>query len=68
MQTTIKSQYSIMGGQVCIEDTRIPVAQIMCELKEGRSISDIMYSYPSLAEETVTVLRSLIMDLNELSD
>jgi uncharacterized protein (DUF433 family) len=49
----IVSDPAIMGGQVCIKGTRIPVAVVLDNLAEGLSEAEITGSYPSLTAEDV---------------
>ncbi|MCZ7666381.1 MAG: DUF433 domain-containing protein [Chloroflexi bacterium] len=43
----------IYHGQACITGTRIMVSVILDNLAAGVTISDILYSYPSLSSEDV---------------
>lgn len=38
----------VCGGQACINDTRIPVEQIVAMLRNGDSIEALLADYPSL--------------------
>jgi uncharacterized protein (DUF433 family) len=49
----IVSDPAIMGGQVCIKGTRIPVSVVLDNLAAGLSEAEIAASYPSLASEDV---------------
>ena len=47
----IVSDPAIMGGQVCIKGTRIPVSVVLDNLAAGLSEAEITASYPSLAPD-----------------
>jgi uncharacterized protein (DUF433 family) len=44
---------SILGGQVCIKGTRIPVTLILDALAGGDTIEDLLRGYPTLTREDV---------------
>lgn len=44
---------AVCHGQACIQGTRIPVAVVLDNLAAGLGATDIVRSYPSLAEEDV---------------
>ena len=45
----------ILGGQVCIKGTRIPVTLILDALAAGETIEDILRGYPTLTRDDVQV-------------
>lgn len=45
--------HAIMGGQVCIKGTRIPVSVVLDNLAAGLSEAEILASYPSLTDDDV---------------
>ena len=49
----IASDPAVMGGQVCIKGTRIPVSVVLDNLAAGLSEVDITASYPSLVPDDV---------------
>lgn len=49
----IVSNPAIMGGQVCIKGTRIPVSVVLDNLAAGLSEAEITASYPSLSADDV---------------
>lgn len=49
----IVSDPTVMGGQVCVKGTRIPVSVVLDNLAAGLSEAEITASYPSLAAEDV---------------
>jgi uncharacterized protein (DUF433 family) len=44
---------AVMVGKPCIKGTRIPVEQVLRELAEGTSISEIKTIHPSLSDADV---------------
>ena len=44
----IVSNPAVMGGQVCIKGTRIPVSVVLDNLAAGLAEAEITASYPSL--------------------
>ena len=38
----------ILGGEPCFNSTRVPLDTVMDNLATGRSVDQILYSYPSL--------------------
>jgi uncharacterized protein (DUF433 family) len=49
----IVSNPAVMGGQVCIKGTRIPVSVVLDNLAVGLSEAEIAASYPSLVGDDV---------------
>ncbi len=49
----IVSNPDVMGGQVCIKGTRIPVSVVLDNLAAGLSEAEITVSYPSLVGDDV---------------
>lgn len=49
----IVSNPAVMGGQVCIKGTRIPVSVMLDNLAAGLSEAGIAASYPSLIGDEV---------------
>ena len=49
----IVSDPAVMGGQVCIRGTRIPVSVVIDNLAAGLSEAEISASYPSLVGDDV---------------
>ena len=45
---------SIMGGQACIRDIRVPVSLIVNMVANGATFSDILESYEYLESEDIT--------------
>ena len=56
MRLVLSSDKDIVGGAVCFEGTRIPVAVISRFLKAGDSIDTILSEYPTLQREQVTMV------------
>ncbi len=49
----IVSDPGVLGGQVCIKGTRIPVSVVLDNLAAGLSEAQITASYPSLVADDV---------------
>lgn len=49
----IVSNPAVMGGQICIKGTRIPVSVVLDNLAAGLSEAEIIASYPSLVGDDV---------------
>ena len=49
----IVSDPAVMGGQVCIKGTRIPVSVVLDNLAAGLSEAEVRASYPSLVVDDV---------------
>ncbi|MBX3188618.1 MAG: DUF433 domain-containing protein [Labilithrix sp.] len=49
----IVSNPAIIGGQVCIKGTRIPVSVVLDNLAAGLSEAEITASYPSLSADDI---------------
>ena len=43
----------ILGGQVCIRGTRIPVTLVLDTLAAGATIEDLLRSYPALIRDDI---------------
>jgi uncharacterized protein (DUF433 family) len=43
----------ILGGQVCIKGTRIPVTLILDALASGDTIEDLLRGYPTLTRDDI---------------
>ena len=43
----------ILGGQVCVRGTRIPVTLILDALAAGETIEDLLRGYPTLTRDDV---------------
>jgi uncharacterized protein (DUF433 family) len=43
----------ILGGQVCIKGTRIPVTLILDALAAGETIEDLLRGYPTLTRDDI---------------
>jgi uncharacterized protein (DUF433 family) len=54
---------NICHGYACIKDTRIMVSVVLDNLAAGRSIEDILCSYPSLRRESILAAISYAADL-----
>lgn len=48
IESRIVSDEKIMGGAPVIEGTRVPVVNVLAELKAGKSRTEIFRIYPSL--------------------
>jgi len=49
----LNSDPKILGGQVCIKGTRIPVTLILDALAAGESIEELLRGYPTLTRDDV---------------
>jgi uncharacterized protein (DUF433 family) len=47
----------VMGGVPCIAGTRIPVATIVGQLGQGRSIDEVLADYPITRDDVLAALR-----------
>lgn len=52
-QDYISSDPNICHGKTCVKGTRIMVSVVLDNIAEGRSIKEILYSYPTLSEEAI---------------
>ena len=49
----LQSDPAILGGQVCIKGTRIPVSLILDMLAGGDTIEEVLDGYPTITREDV---------------
>ncbi|MGB3969792.1 MAG: DUF433 domain-containing protein [Planctomycetota bacterium] len=49
----LSSSPNVCHGRVCIRGTRVMVSVVLDNLAAGRSVDDILLSYPSLARDDV---------------
>jgi uncharacterized protein (DUF433 family) len=61
----ITADPAIMMGKPCIKGTRITVELILRKLGAGRSFSDILESYPQLAEDDLRAALAFAADYME---
>ncbi len=53
--STVVSNPNILGGMPVVEGTRVPAANVIAEVKAGKSKFDIFESYPTLPLDGVEV-------------
>ena len=49
----IHSNPNIMGGELVVVSTRIPIDQVLFMLQEGQSVEEIHAAYPWVPKETL---------------
>ncbi len=49
----LQADPKILGGQVCIKGTRIPVTLILDALAAGDTVDDLLRGYPTLTRDDV---------------
>jgi uncharacterized protein (DUF433 family) len=49
----LSSDPKVLGGQVCVRGTRIPVTLILDALAAGETIEDLLRGYPTLNREDI---------------
>lgn len=56
MRLTLSSTQDILGGAVCFDGTRIPVAAVSDFLGSGCTIDAVLSEYPTLQREQVSMI------------
>lgn len=54
----IVSNPSILGGEPCVDGTRVPAMTIVEELREGRKDAEIFSDYPTLPFDGIEAVRA----------
>ena len=66
MYDGITIERSVHGGVPVIAGANVPVATVVCELGNGRGISDLLAEYPNLTKEGILAgLRFAARAVNE---
>lgn len=55
----------ICHGQACIKGTRIPVSVVLDNLSKGKSVDELIKSYPSLTKEAILAALAYAAELTK---
>lgn len=58
----LRRKQNTMGGALCIENTRIPIAIILYRLSEGKNIQEIRELYPWLTATKISLAIKEVAD------
>ena len=58
LPSEVVSNPAILGGEPCVNGTRVPAATILAYLAAGHSPTDIFRDYPSLPADAIETVKA----------